>query len=60
MSQSSEYLESLHYDLGSLYLIIQRDNYFYLEIHKSVTRVYYAKSIRIKNLTFDIFQKFIQ
>lgn len=55
----NKYLDYLHCDFGDPYFIIQKSNWFYLNIQNGAMKVYYVKAIRIKGQVFNIFQKFI-
>ncbi len=60
MLQPGEYLDYIHCDLDGSYPTIRKGNRFYLGVRDGATGAYYAKPMRIKSQTFDIFQKFIR
>ncbi len=60
MSQTTEYLDYLHCDLGGPYPTTQRGNQFYLGIRDDATVACYAEPMRTKSQAFDTFQKFIR
>lgn len=59
MLQLIEYLKYLYCNFCNLYLTTQKNNQFYLGIQYGATGACYAKLIKIKSQTFNIFQKFI-
>lgn len=58
MTQPIEYLDYLHWDLGGSYFTTRRGNQYNLSIRDSIIRAFYAKRIKNKAQTFEIFQKF--
>lgn len=59
MSQSSEYLDYLYYNLGAPYPTTWRGNQFYLGICDSTSGACYTELMKTKDQIFDTFQRFI-
>lgn len=55
----NKYLNYLYYNFGDPYFIIQKSNWFYLNIQNGAMKVYHIQAIRTKGHVFNIFQKFI-